>query len=211
MAIHSKRLIALAAGVAAVVVAALGGGLAASSPAASRSRTAATAPTPPRQLTGHRLRASPGAVAPGTAARSSDLFTDRVFANRSVGFALANDGSAQYPARSLNGGRSWRIAGPQFHIDAADGAAGVGYVGLVGPRTLFAYGSSVVDVTSNGGRTWWATYLGELVVAVVPGPGNDLVAYVQQQLAENSGAAATWQYVSRDGGRHWHYSTAFGG
>jgi hypothetical protein len=158
------------------------------------------------------MRARRGAVAPGTVAKTSDLFADRVFANASDGFALANEGSAQYPARSVDGGRSWRIAGPQFHIDAADAPEGVGYVGLVGPRTLFAYGSSVVDVTSNGGRTWWETYLGELVGAVVPGPGNDLVAYVQQQLADNStGAAATWQYVSRDGGRHWHYTTALGG
>jgi hypothetical protein len=143
----------------------------------------------------------------------ADLVTTRVFANASVGFALTNVNSAQYPARSLDGGRTWRIDGPQVHIDAADGPESVGFVGVAGPRTFFAYGSSAVDVTSNGGRTWWETFLGELVVAVVPGPRHELVAYVQQQLNSNSSslAAATWQYVSHDGGRHWVYSRALGG
>jgi hypothetical protein len=157
------------------------------------------------------MRPRPGAVVPGTTVRETGLFTDRVFANASTGFALGNDGSAQYPVRTSDAGRDWRIDGPQFHIDAADGAEGVGYVGLSGPRTYFAYGSSVVDVTSDGGRTWWVTYLGELVVAVVPGAGNRLVAYVQQQRSDNNiRSASTWQYVSSDGGRHWRYTTALG-
>jgi hypothetical protein len=79
-------------------------------------------------------------------------------------------------------------------------------------RTFFAYGSSVVDVTTDGGRTWWETFLGELVMAVVPGPRNELVAYVQQSVSnDHVNPAATWQYLSRDGGRHWSYSTALGG
>jgi hypothetical protein len=142
---------------------------------------------------------------------SSDLFTDRVFANAQDGFALANGGNAQYPALSTDGGRSWRIDGPQVHVDAADGPEGVGYVGVAGPRTFFAYGSSVVDVTTNSGRTWWETYLGELVMAVVPA-GNELVAYVRQSVSnDHPSPAVTWQYVSRDGGRHWSYGTALVG
>jgi hypothetical protein len=160
------------------------------------------------------MRPRPGAVARRTAVKQADLFTTRVFADASVGFALASVGDAQYPARSLDGGRTWRIDGPQVHIDAADGAEGVGFVGVASQREFYAYGSSAVDVTTDGGRTWWETYLGELVVAVVPGPrGNELVAYVQQQLDSNSSslAAATWQYVSHDGGRHWVYSPTLGG
>ena len=99
-----------------------------------------------------------------------------------------------------------------MHIDAADAPEAVGYVGVSSARTLFAYGSSVVDVTTNAGRTWWETFLGELVVAVVPGPHHDLVAYVQQQTSNSSAShAVTWQYVSSDGGRHWSYSTVLGG
>ena len=168
---------------------------------------------PPHRLTARRMRPRPGAVSRGTAVKQADLFTTRVFANALVGFALADADSAQCPARSLDGGRTWRIDGPQVHINAADAAEGVGFVGVAGPRTFFAYGSEAVDVTTNGGRTWWETFLGELVVAVVPGPRNELVVYVQQQLDPNSSslAAATWQYISRDGGRHWVYSSALGG
>jgi hypothetical protein len=180
--------------------------------ATAANATAAT-PSPPHRLTATRMRPRPGAVARGTAVKQTDLVTTRVFANGSVGFALASIGSAQYPARSLDGGRSWRIDGPQVHIDAADAPEGVGFVGVAGPRTFFAYGSSAVDVTTNGGRAWWETFLGELVVAVVPGPRNELVAYAQQQLDPNSNslAAATWQYVTHDGGRHWSYSQSLGG
>ena len=142
---------------------------------------------------------------------SSDLFTDRVFANARDGFALAGEDSAEYPVHSTNGGGTWRIDGPQVHIDAADEAEGVGYVGIAGPRTFYAYGSSAVDVTANAGRTWWQAFLGEFVLAVVPS-GVGLVALVQQQSASKSGnPAVTWMYSSGDGGRHWSYSTAFGG
>jgi hypothetical protein len=158
------------------------------------------------------MRARPGAIDPGTAVGNGVLFGDRVFANVGDGFALADDNQAQYPAVTTDGGHSWRIAGPQLHVDAADAPEAVGSVGVAGPRTLFAFGSSVIDVTTDGGRSWWETFLGELVVAVVPGPGGGLVAYVQQSLSNNSvNPAATWQYVSRDGGRHWHYTTALGG
>lgn len=166
---------------------------------------AASAPTPPRHLTAVRMRPRPEWAAPrGTPVRPADVFTTRVFANAHVGFALAGVGNAQFPVRSLDGGRTWRVDGPAVHVDAADGAEGVGYVGVSGPRTFFAYGSSVVDVTTDGGRSWWETYLGELVVAVVPVGGAQLVAYVQQSLdPQGIGPVATWQYVSRDGGRHW--------
>lgn len=174
--------------------------------------TAVPAPTPPLRLAARRLRQRPHAVSSGSVVSSSDLFTDRVFANARNGFALANDGEAQYPALSTDGGRSWRIDGPQVHVDAADGPEGVGYVGVAGPRTFFAYGSSVVDVTTDGGRTWWETFLGELVMAVVPGPRSELVAFAQQSVSnERPNPAVTWQYVSRDGGRHWSFSTGLGG
>lgn len=144
---------------------------------------------------------------------SSALFGNRVFANARVGFSLANGPSAQYPAVSVDGGRRWRIDGPQFHVDAADGPEAVGFVGVSGPRTFFAYGSSAVDVTTDGGRKWWETLLGEEVMAVVSNNfRSELVAYVEQSVSnQRLSPAVTWQYVSRDGGRHWRYSTSFGG
>jgi len=187
-----RMLIAFAAGLA------LLGGLAAEAHAA----------TPPKTVTAKRLHARPGAVAPGTKVRDSALLGTRVFANASAGFALAGVGQAQYPARTTDGGQTWRIDGPQFHVNAADAPEAVTAVGVAGPRRLFAYGSQVVDATTDAGRTWWEAFFQDLVVAVVPGSGHRLVAYVQQA----SGAhAVTSQYVSRDGGRHWRLSTAIGG
>jgi hypothetical protein len=206
----SNRLLALSAAAFAVSVpVALG---TSSSRAHSPARATAVPPSPPHRLTARRMRPRPGAVPRGTAVEQTDLVTTRVFADASVGFALANVESAQYPARSLDGGRTWRIDGPQVHINAADAPEAVGFVGVADARTFFAYGSSAVDVTTNGGRTWWETFLGELVVAVGPGPRHGLVAYVQDQLDPNNiRTAATWQYVSHDGGRHWTYSQTLGG
>ena len=178
----------------------------------SSARAATAGISAPRRIAAKRLRPRAGAVKPGTTVSSSALFTVRVFANGSDGFALANDQEAQYPVRSVDGGQTWRIDGPQLHVDAADGPQGVGFVDVDGPRTLFAYGSSVVDVTTNAGGTWWQAYLGELVVAVVPQSAHTLVAYVQQQTKPDSVRhALTWQYVSRNGGRSWTYSTNLGG
>ena len=176
-------------------------------------RVAAAVPVPTTHFSAGELRPRPHAAARGTLLNSSYLFGERAFANTRDGFALVNDGSAQYPAITTDGGRTWRIGGPQVHIDAADGPEGVSYVGLTSPRTYFAYGSSAVDVTSNAGRTWWETLMGELVVSVVPGrEPNDLVAYVQQSLSnDRPNPAVTWQYVTHDGGRHWTYSTDLGG
>ena len=149
---------------------------------------------------------------PGSVVHSSALFGDRVFLNAEEGVALANGDNAQYPALSTDGGRVWRIDGPPLHVDAADGAEAVGSLGIVGPRTFFVYGSSVVDVTTDRGRTWWEAYMGEDIVAVVPGYRNEVVAYVQQSVRnQHLNPAVTLQYVSRDGGRHWRYSTDFAG
>lgn len=170
-------------------------------------------PTPPQRLIARRMHPRRGALPRGMRETPSNLFTARVFPTDRVGFALADDRSAQYPTLSTDGGESWRIDGPQLHVDAADGPEAVGFVGTAGAHTFFAYGSSAIDVTTDGGRSWWETFAGELVMAVVPGMrGGELVAYVQQSASDRpASVAATWQYVSRDGGRTWRYSTALGG
>jgi hypothetical protein len=196
----------------AAACAALGGALTAGSSGTIRARAASARSTPPQVLAARRLRPRGGAIAPGTLVSSAALFGDRVFANAQNGFALANVDSAQYPARSTDGGHSWRIDGPQVHVDAADGPEAVTYVGVAGVRKFFAYGSSAVDVTTDGGRTWFEALVSGLVVAVVQSPRGELVAYVQQSTGTSPArGAVTWQYVSPDGGRHWRYSTALGG
>jgi hypothetical protein len=131
-----------------------------------------------------------------------------VFADATHGFGLANLANGEtFPARTMDGVTRWQINGPVFHVPAADGAGGVSYTGRAGPRTYFAYGSSVIDVTTDGGESWWQTFLGELVLSVVA-HHQALVAVVQQQASATSESlrSVTWVYVSRDGGRHWRYT-----
>jgi phage baseplate assembly protein gpV len=79
----------------------------------------------------------------------------------------------------------------------------------VGDRTEYAYGASVVDVTTNAGRTWWQAFLGEQVLAVTF-QHNRLIAIVQQQTTNQGLKAVTQVYVSKDGGRHWRYNDQLG-
>lgn len=82
-------------------------------------------------------------------------------------------------------------------------------MGIVSPNEEFAYGASAVDVSTDAGHTWWETFLGENVTAVVPGRSG-LVAFVQQSVSNKRlDPIVTWQYVSTDGGRRWRYSTSF--
>jgi hypothetical protein len=160
---------------------------------------------------GHRIpRSRPPfkLVRPGTVVRSRAVSGERVFLNDDEGVALATGKGAQYPVLSIDGGREWRIVGPPLHVDAADGAEGVGFVGIANARTFYAYGSSVVDVSSDRGRTWWESFLGEDVVSVALAPDNALVALVEQTKSNRSlSPTLIWQYVSHDGGRHWRYTT----
>jgi hypothetical protein len=147
-------------------------------------------------------------VHPGTVVRSRALSGERVFLNDDEGVALATGEGAQYPVLSTDGGRKWTIAGPALHVDAADGAEGVEFVGIANARTFFAYGSSVVDVSSDRGRSWWESFLGQDVVSVAPAPDNALVALVEQPKSNRSlSPTLIWQYVSHDGGRQWRYTT----
>jgi hypothetical protein len=140
----------------------------------------------------------------------AELLGVRVFANAKVGVALASTRDGDLPARTTNGGRTWTIDGPWLHVNAADGAEGVCCVGITSPNVEFAYGSSVVDVSTDAGRTWWETLLGENVIAVVPGGlgAHELFAFVQEQVSNLGLTVVTWQYVSADGGRHWRYSSS---
>ncbi len=101
---------------------------------------------------------------------------------------------------------------PSVHVDGADDPEGVGYVGATAPHTFFAYGSSAIDVTTDGGSTWWEALPGELVTAFAAPSPDLLVVYVQKSVSNDRvNPAVTWEYVSRNGSRRWSYSTGLGG
>jgi hypothetical protein len=138
----------------------------------------------------------------------------RSFVNASDGFALANVGQAQYPANTTNGGNTWRIDGPHFHVNAANAPNVLTRSDVAGQNTYFAYagpdGGMSVVVSRDAGAHWWRAYLPGVPLAVEPYITNEeipsgtvpLVAIVE------AGPGKFWAYVSRDGGRHWSYDKA---
>jgi photosystem II stability/assembly factor-like uncharacterized protein len=169
---------------------------------------AATA-APARAITARQLKPRAHTLRPGTRVRASKLVGVRVFVNASRGFAIVNTNQAQYPAATVDGGRTWRTDGPALHINAADAPESVLDLGAAGRRRVFAYGGGqVVDVTSDGGKHWWQAFLGDDVLSVVAF-GNRLIAVAQDAVGSGS-RAQTVVYVSRDGGRHWHLNNKLG-
>jgi hypothetical protein len=169
---------------------------------------ASSAAAVPTRITATRITRSPGTLAPGTRVRASRL-GQRVFPNASHGFALADVGGAQYPAASIDGGRTWKTNGPALHLNAAQAPLVVLDPGASNAHTFFAFGGGqVADVTADGGRTWWRALLGDVVLAVVPRVGGGLTAISQD--STSSGNAVTLVYISTDGGRHWRLVRRFG-
>jgi hypothetical protein len=178
--------------------------------AAATATPAVPAPVPPQTVTASLITATPNTLPRGTKVRSRTL-GERVFPTRRRGFALASVGQAQYPARTKNAGKSWHIDGPALHVNAAQAPLSVTDVGATTKRIAFFYGTGqVVDVTTDGGKQWWRAILGSVVMAVVPGPMGSLVAFAQQPLTNGTSEAVTWVYVSKDGGRQWHFDNSLG-
>jgi hypothetical protein len=178
---------------------------------------AAASAVPPKTATGTLMRARHGQLLHrGSVVPAADLGV-RVFANSTRGFALATTGAGEtYPATTINAGGTWRVNGPVFHIPAADAPQVVTQVGMTNGRTYFAwggpFGGNVVNVTSDGGKRWYQTFLGGAVLSVVSDGPHKLIAVAEVTTgAVGSPVAATWLYVSRDGGRHWRYTTGVNG
>jgi len=186
-------------------------GLATVGASAASTPSAATATAAPATVTASRISRRPSTLAPGTKVSSADL-GQRVFTDANHGFALASVGQAQYPAATDNAGKTWKTDGPALHIDAAQAPAAVTDIGAISSQTIFAYGSGqVIDTTSDGGKTWYGALFDGEVMAVVGGIGDHLVAFVDASTSDTSSSGVTWQYVSKDGGRSWHYDTPVGG
>jgi photosystem II stability/assembly factor-like uncharacterized protein len=173
--------------------------------------SAAAAPKPPKTVTAHRITRQAGTLKPGATVSSSSL-GPRTFINNDVGFALAATTGAQYPAGTTDGGKHWKTIGPALHVNAAQAPLAVENLGATNTKTVFAYGGGQsVDVTSDGGKTWWRAFLGDDVPAVVAGNGHRLVAFAQALNGPSGVKAVTWEYITKDGGHHWSFSTAIGG
>lgn len=161
-----------------------------------------------------------GTIKPGAVVPASDIYgkraggVEQVFADRRHGYSLAFIGNGIYPARSVDGGEFWRVDGPPLAVaDAAgpgNGAAGA--IGVANASTAFAWGgaslTSVVAVTTDGGRSWWVAYEFPGVVLNVGSEGNVLVAYVDGSVGSGSSRhSGLWAYELRADHR-WTYFAA---
>ncbi len=190
-----------------VSAAALGSIIASASAAPSRSAQAAAGP---QQTVSATLISRPGrTLAPGSTVSASKIFGNRVFTGAQRGFALVDTGQAQYPAATVNGGKTWKTDGPALHLNAAQAPLAVIYIGAAGPKTIFAWGTGqVIDTTSDGGQHWYRALFFGLPVAVVRNPQGHLVAFVD---GETSSSNSSLQYVSKNGGKTWRLDNTIGG
>src|ERR1700756_1487166 len=94
-------------------------GVAAAAAAATTVATGAAATVAaPRTVTATLITRLPGTLKPGTRVNRFTIGI-RVFPTPGIGYALASLPEAQYPARTTDGGRTWRTAGPALHVNAA--------------------------------------------------------------------------------------------
>jgi hypothetical protein len=197
----------------AVVATALATGGSAAAATASTTRATAAA-LPPKLITGHVITSSAQGVLKRGAVVSSGRLGVRVFPSAGRGFALATVADVTYPAATVNGGRTWKIDGPPFHLPAAQAPLVVTQVGAY-KSTYFAWGGpgggNVADVSPDAGKHWWGASLGGIVLSVVATFNGHLVASIQNPVGTKGLQSSNWVYVSKDGGRHWRLTTRFGG
>lgn len=172
---------------------------------------ASVAPT--RTVRAGLLRSMPGTqpLRRGTLVRNHFSGT-RSFATRQDGFALGNlsgsEGGKTYPLATTDGGKTWRIAGPIVNVPAAQAAADVAQSGVVNARTWFMCCglNTVVDVTTDAGKHWWAATLPAEVINVFAGNNRHarLIAVVRSYATAVHSSHRLWIYTSVDG-RRWTY------
>jgi hypothetical protein len=172
--------------------------------------TAQSAAVPANTVHGTLITRTPGTLAKGARVRAAALGI-RTYVDARHGFALANVGQAQYPAATTNGGKVWRTDGPALHLDAAQAPLAVASLAAANRRTIYAYGGGqVIDATTDGGAHWYRALFDGLPMAVVRNFRGHLVGFVDGT-PTGSTKGATWQYVSKNGGRTWRLDRTVGG
>ena len=171
-----------------------------------REPSTTTAPGPTPEITASLLDTSSPTIATlavGTPVNPAGLGV-RTFVSSTHGFALWMDLRHTYPTVTTDGGRTWRIDGPVFHLAAAQASLAVSEMGAVQPDTAFSWGpvASVVYTTTDGGVHWWAASLGDGTLALAGNVTGVLTAVVASDYASD-GTYKTEVYQSSDGGHHW--------
>jgi hypothetical protein len=157
----------------------------------------AAKPKPPKTVKG-AVFTRKGSIKPGTKVAGGGK---RILIGAKAGWTMVSAKQAQYAAKTTDGGKTWRIASPALHVNAADAPESVAQLGALSGNAAYAFGGGqVADVTTNGGKTWYQSLWQGTVTAVVPAPfSHRLVAYVVGFGSSNQ----VLQYVSSNGGKSW--------
>ena len=176
----------------------------------------AASTTPAADIAGSLIPGTPAGVyeplAPGTIVPSTEL-ANEVFPDVQHGFALAlTDGGQQtYPANTVDGGQTWHINGPLLDLAAAGGPGAVTAIGAGDDHTAFAWTAgtgNVIDATNDGGRHWWAAFIGDSIISVAADTfGTIWVVASGSPTPSRPPLPPLWIYRSADGGAHWTYTS----
>lgn len=124
-----------------------------------------------------------------------------------------------YPARTLDGGKTWEINGAWFGNPTADAENSVETIGGASSQVAWAWDrpprdpSQALFTTIDGGQHWYRTVWQGIVTSIGQGSNGDLVARVAPLTFEvnhkevPSGSPGV--YMSTDGGSTWEYVKAY--
>jgi hypothetical protein len=136
----------------------------------------------------------PGHDVTATATNSSTL---------RFGLATFPTSTQTYPAISTNGGTTWKVDGPLFHVDALQGASAVLSSGTLPPRGAYFWGrgGDLIWLTYDEGAHWWNVAFGAGVDELSARHGTLEVVVFGAQVRTT--ALQRFLYVSSNSGKTW--------
>jgi hypothetical protein len=140
----------------------------------------------------------------GTAVPGHDV-TASVSDSSKLKFGLATFPSSTqtYPTISTNGGTTWRVDGPLFHVDALQGASMVASSGILPPHGAYFWGraGNLIWTTYDEGAHWWTAAFSAGVEDLSSRNGTfEAVVFGAQVRAT---ALQRFLYVSTNSGKTW--------
>jgi hypothetical protein len=146
----------------------------------------------------------PNIESAGTAVPGYDV-TASASDNSKLKFGLATfpTTTQTYPAISTNGGTTWKVDGPLFHVDALQGASVVASSGVLAPYGAYFWGrgGNLIWITHDEGAHWWKVVFGAGVDELSARDGTLEVVVFGAQV--NATALQKFLYRSTDLGRTW--------
>jgi hypothetical protein len=124
--------------------------------------------------------------------------------NVQLGLATFPTSTQTYPAISTDGGATWKVDGPLFHVDALQGASVVGGVGALRPHGTYFWGRGgvLIWITYDSGAHWWTVVFGGGVDQLRFRKGT-LEAVALGGQVDHGTAIQRFLYSSTDSGKTW--------